>query len=37
MADKKSRMNTSPTAPNIGVVFFMKTKALLHTAERPMI
>ena len=37
MADKKSRMNTSPTAPNIGVVFFMKTNALLHTAERPMI
>ena len=30
------RINTNPTAPNMGVVFFMNTNALLHTAERPM-
>jgi len=37
MEDMNRRMNTNPTAPNIGAVFFINTNALLHTAERPMI
>ena len=36
-AEMNSRMKTKPTAPKIGAVCLIKTNALLHTAERPMI
>jgi hypothetical protein len=33
---KTNRKNTRPTAPMAGVAILMKTKALPHKAERPM-